>query len=128
MHDIPPNITTVIVAILGSTLVANGVPVFFRWLGQVISGKEAATIESLTTKIELLETKMKLIGDSQMYVLQDRLLFLCTNYINREFITANELKSLTNMYKVYHELGGNDFITELFERAKELPIRKDKLN
>ena len=40
-------------------------------------------------------------------------------------ITTNQLNNIEHLYKAYPNLGGNGTGTELFLRAKALPIKTD---
>jgi len=47
------------------------------------------------------------------------------NYIEKGYIDLPGLKNVEYLYKSYHALGGNGTGTELYTRAKALPIRDD---
>lgn len=49
----------------------------------------------------------------------------CKKYIERGWITSDELEDLIEEHKVYHnELDGNGFLDELMAQAKNLPIKE----
>ena len=69
---------------------------------------------------------IELLKQAQLASLQDRLLYLCTKYLEDYSdvgIDANQLKSLHNMYNAYHALDGNSFITDMVERVNKLKVR-----
>ena len=69
---------------------------------------------------------IELIKEAQLATLQDRLLYLCTKYLEDhadEGIEANKLKSLHNLYNSYKALGGNSFITDMIDRVNKLKVR-----
>ena len=69
---------------------------------------------------------IELIKEAQLATLQDRLLYLCTKYLedySDQGIEANQLKSLHNLYNSYKALGGNSFITDMIDRVNKLKVR-----
>lgn len=56
-------------------------------------------------------------------IMHDRLYQACTYYSQQGWINASGLKNLEYLYQSYHALGGNGTGTELYNRAKALPIR-----
>ena len=68
-------------------------------------------------------TEYKTIKDGLLAIMHDRLYQSCTYYIKQGHIDMGGLKNLEYLYKSYHALGGNGTGTELYNRAKALPIR-----
>ncbi len=68
-------------------------------------------------------TEYKTIKDGLLAIMHDRLYQVCTYYIQQGWIDASGLKNLEYLYQSYHALGGNGTGTELYNRAKALPIR-----
>lgn len=68
-------------------------------------------------------TEYKTIKDGLLAIMHDRLYQSCTYYIKQGYIDMGGLKNLEYLYKSYHALGGNGTGTELYNRAKALPIR-----
>ena len=69
---------------------------------------------------------IELLKQAQLATLQDRLLYLCTKYLEdyaETGIEAEKLKSLHNIYNAYHDLEGNSFITDLMDRVNKLKVR-----
>ena len=46
----------------------------------------------------------------------------CYHFLGLGYITPDGLRNLTYLYKTYHTMGGNGTGTELYNRAKALPI------
>ena len=57
-------------------------------------------------------------------MLHDRLYQSCMYFIEQGEIPLSALKNIEHIYKAYSKLGGNGTGTELFERARELPLKK----
>ena len=54
-------------------------------------------------------------------LLYDRIKHLGKRYIEREYITAEELEDIMTMHKVYHDnLHGNGFLDSIMEQVKAL--------
>lgn len=68
-------------------------------------------------------TEYKTIKDGLLAIMHDRLYQSCTFYLKQGHIDMGGLKNLEYLYKSYHALGGNGTGTELYNRAKALPIR-----
>lgn len=87
-----------------------------------ISGILAAAYRSLSKRIKAQEEERKSIKNGLLAIMHDRLYQSCTYYIKQGHIDMAGLKNLEYLYKSYHALGGNGTGTELYNRAKSLPI------
>lgn len=84
------------------------------------------TMYSYATKmIKAQKEENKAIKNGLLAILHDRLYLACTHYIEKGYIDLPGLKNIEYLYKSYHALGGNGTGTELYTRAKALPIRDD---
>ena len=70
-------------------------------------------------------TEYKNIKTGLLAIMHDRLYQTCTYFIKIGYITPAGLKNLEYLYESYHKLGGNGTGTELYNRAKSLPIKED---
>lgn len=59
-------------------------------------------------------------------MLHDRVYAICMDCIEHKCITPDELRNLGYLYRAYHALDGNGTGTELYERAKHLPLKGDE--
>lgn len=48
----------------------------------------------------------------------------CEKYIKRGFATLEQKETITSQYESYHALGGNSFVTKLYDQVINLPISK----
>lgn len=55
-----------------------------------------------------------------------RLIQLCKSHLRDNFITEEDFEQITEMYKLYHGLGGNGQAQEYYEKVLKLEIRKNK--
>ena len=70
-------------------------------------------------------TEYKNIKGGLLAIMHDRLYQSCTYHIKQGYIDTSALKNMEYLYENYHELGGNGTGTELYNRAKSLPIKED---
>lgn len=49
----------------------------------------------------------------------------CEKYLKRGFATLEQKETLSGQYESYHNLGGNSFITNIYEQVMKLPVSKD---
>lgn len=87
-----------------------------------LTGFLAGAYRSLSKRIKTQEDERKAIKNGLLAIMHDRLYQACTYYIQQGWIDASGLKNLEYLYKSYHALGGNGTGTELYNRAKNLPI------
>lgn len=64
------------------------------------------------------EAHLDLILTSYRY----RLISLCRIYLRQGYMKQEQYEQLTEFYKVYHGLGGNDQGTEIYNKTIKLPI------
>lgn len=55
-----------------------------------------------------------------------RLIQLCKTHLRDGYITQDEFEQITEMYKLYHGLGGNGQAQDYYDRVMELEIRDTK--
>ena len=90
-----------------------------------ITGALTAAYRRLTKRIKAQEDERKAIKEGLLAILHDRLYQACQFYLAQGWIDASGLKNLEYLYKSYHTLGGNGTGTELYNRAKALPIKQE---
>ena len=66
------------------------------------------------------DKNFELIIESYKY----RLIQLCKTHLRDGYITQNAFEQITEMYKLYHGLGGNGQAQDYYERVMELEIRE----
>lgn len=77
----------------------------------------------LGAAIIAVAVKYKALLDGVLAILHDRIYQSCHHYLKFGYIDTSGLKNLEYLYKSYHALGGNGTGTELYNRAKALPIK-----
>lgn len=74
-------------------------------------------IEADTDKSELL----KRLAEAEKAALRNSILQLCDICLKRESITSVEKLNLIDMYREYHNLGGDTYCTDRYEITLDLP-------
>ena len=82
-------------------------------------------IGTIITAFRFIHKGQKNQRDGTVALLHDRIYQVCNFYIDREWVTVNDLRNLDYMYRPYHAMGGNDICTELVDRCKKLPIKTE---
>lgn len=54
-----------------------------------------------------------------------RLIQLCKTHLRDGYISESDFEQITEMYKLYHGLGGNGQAQEYYDKVLELEIKKD---
>ena len=54
-----------------------------------------------------------------------RLIQLCKTHLRDGYISEHDFEQITEMYKLYHGLGGNGQAQEYYEKVLDLEIKKD---
>lgn len=54
-----------------------------------------------------------------------RLIQLCKTHLEDGFITTADFEQISEMYKLYHGLGGNGQAQEYYEKVKQLDVRPE---
>lgn len=94
--------------------------------GAILSGLSLMarhTWKKVKGQQEKAETEQTAMREAVLALLHDRLYSLARYYLDRRWVTIQDLDNLEYLYTAYHALGGNGTGTELFERCKALPIK-----
>ena len=59
-----------------------------------------------------------------LLTLINRLIQLCKTHLRDGYITQDAFEQITEMYKLYHGLGGNGQAQDYYERVMELEIHE----
>lgn len=84
-------------------------------------------IDNLSKKIDAAEESDKKVRRALLTMQRSSLLKDCEDFIKRGFATMNEKDTISSQYDSYHELGGDNFITDLVNTVKDLPLEKQKV-
>lgn len=92
----------------------------------IVSSSAFATLLSFCT--QLIRDRMKNkhgVAAGVKIILYDRIKWMGNKYLDRGYITSEELEDLVEMHRIYHdELIGNGFLDEIMKKVKALPLKK----
>ena len=91
------------------------------WL-QVVFG---LIVGFLTWLVKRQYVRQSAIEKGIQALLRDRIVFSYYKYNERRNISLHGLEAMENMYKEYHNLGGNGAITKLMQDVRRLDIVED---
>ncbi len=102
------------------------------WIQALFAGILAVMawmMRKLDGKIKQERAENEAIKTAMIAILHDRLFQSCRYYIKEGYISIEEseqvLDNLKLLYDTYSALGGNGTGTELYNRAKALPLRAE---
>ena len=82
-----------------------------------------AILLSIFNFVKSKHSSNKLIRDGVIAILHNKIYTLGKQYIERKYVTIEDMKDFEYLYNAYHALGGNGTGTEIYERVKNLSIR-----
>ena len=93
----------------------------------ISSGALSTLISALFNLWQMRKKRQDGVREGIKILLYDRIKHLGKAYIERGYITAEELEDLTTMHSIYHDpdgLNGNGFLDAIMSIVNKLPIRK----
>ena len=89
-------------------------------LSKDLNGK----IDKLSEKVDKAEESDTKVRGALLTMQRSSLLRSCEDFMKRGFATLNEKDTISKQYDSYHELGGDQFITDLVKGVMDLPLEK----
>lgn len=92
----------------------------------ISSGALSTLISGLFNLWQLRKKKQDGVREGIKILLYDRIKHLGKDYIERGYISSDELEDLTTMHEIYHDpdgLNGNGFLDAIMKNVKNLPIK-----
>lgn len=73
----------------------------------------------------LIDRKKKPNNETQLLLAlaHDKIIFLCKECINKEYMTQDEYDNILQLYTPYRNAGGNHLAKKYFEQVEKLPIK-----
>lgn len=87
-----------------------------------------ALVGRLYSKITDMRKRTTAIEDGIRALLRNNIIKAYNKCQERGYCPIYEMENIEEMYKQYHELGGNGTITELVERIREFPTQPVEYN
>lgn len=94
---------------------------FIKWAVPFVCG---AAISGMLTYLKMKSKREKALSDGVRCLLRSEIITYHDKYSSMSYCPIYAKESLRRMYAAYHDLGGNDVATQLYERTMELPERK----
>ena len=117
----------------GGTAVVTGIVSLLQWLlsrraqkADRVTAKTEAENEREEKLTKEINRKLDVLFLADRTVLYDRIKFLAKSYIDRGWVTVEELEDLNRMHDVYHDpdkLDGNGFLKDLMKTVNSLEKR-----
>lgn len=114
----------------GGAAVVTGIVSLLQWLlsrraqkADRITAKTEAKNECKEKSMQEINRKLDVLFLADRTVLYDRIKFLAKSYIDRGWVTVEELEDLNRMHDVYHDpdkLDGNGFLKDLMKTVNSL--------
>lgn len=92
----------------------------------ISSGALSTLISGLFNLWQTRRKKADGVRDGIKILLYDRIKYLGKKYMERGYVTAEELEDLTTMHNIYHDpegLNGNGFLDAIMANVRKLPIK-----
>lgn len=92
----------------------------------ISSGALSTLISGLFNLWQMRKKKQDGVREGIKILLYDRIKHLGKSYIERGYVTSDELEDLTTMHEIYHDpdgLNGNGFLDAIMRNVKGLPIK-----
>ena len=85
-------------------------------------------LQSLRTEREIQTAddakQVQLFGMALRYILKDRLTTSCEQWLHLGYLPNGHRELITEMRDIYHDLGGNSYISDLTASTLDLPHKK----
>ena len=100
----------------------NAVELFFGLLSLIISGMYADVVR----KLEVEHRKSNAVAEGVQSLLRENIVHNYNKYTEREYCPIYAKESIKRVYAAYHNLGGNDVATKLYEKILDMPEEPEK--
>lgn len=87
-------------------------------ISEMVEEKIEEQMKPVQEELKQTQEKFEVIKDSYRY----RLIALCEIYLDRGYLTPREYHQLSEMWKVYHGLGGNSQAEDYYHKVEKLPV------
>lgn len=106
----------IVAAIIGGGVGAAVVTV----VGQIIIAKQARKYQKEDRQADDMAALMEGIS----WLLYDRILYLARKYIDRGWLSLEDLRVVKEQHRIYHDrLGGNGYLDKVMAAVEALPLK-----
>ena len=98
---------------------------FIRWLIPFLCGGAITAIGIVFSHIKAQRKAQKAISQGLQALLRSDIIRIHDKYVEQSYCPLDIKEALHREYIAYHNLGGNDIATHLYEETMELPNKLD---
>lgn len=95
-----------------------------EWLFAICLAALTFAWRTVSARLKVEHEKNEAIAEGVKSLLRESIVINYNNYSDKGFCPIYAKESLKNVYKAYHDLGGNDVATGLYQQMLEMPTEK----
>lgn len=95
-----------------------------EWLFAICLAALTFAWRTVSARLKVEHEKNEAIAEGVKSLLRESIVTNYNNYSDKGFCPIYAKESLKNVYKAYHDLGGNDVATGLYQQMLEMPTEK----
>lgn len=99
-----------------------------EWLFAIITALLGAGYKNISAKLKAEQKKNNAIAEGVQSLLRESIVSNYNKYTDREYCPIYAKESIKKVYRAYHNLGGNDVATELYNKILVMPEEKKENN
>ena len=99
--------------------------IFLQWLVSFLCGGFITLIGMVLTILKKGRKRDKSLVDGLQCLLRAEIIRSHEKYVDRKYCPVYAREALTRAYAAYHNLGGNDVVTDLYNKIMTLPPDKE---
>lgn len=96
-----------------------------QWLFAAVSGALALGYKSIAARLKEEQMRNEAIAEGVQSLLRESIVNSYNRYTDKGFMPIYAKESLKSVYRSYHNLGGNDVATELYQKMLRMQEEKD---
>ena len=97
---------------------------WLEWLFTAAVGSLGWVLKKLRDQLKAEQEKSEAIAEGVQSLLRESIVTNFNRYQDRGFCPIYAKDSIKRVYKAYHNLGGNDVATELYQKLLKMPEEK----
>lgn len=101
---------------------------WIEWLFAIITALLGAGYKNTSTRLKAEQKKNNAIAEGVQSLLRESIVNNYNKYTDREYCPIYAKESIKKVYSAYHNLGGNDVETELYNKILAMPEEKKENN
>ena len=94
---------------------------WLEWLFAILTGLVGLGYKNLSSRLKAEQKKNAAIAEGVQSLLRESIVNNYNKYTDREFCPIYAKESIKHVYEAYHNLGGNDVATKLYNTLLAMP-------